>query len=109
MARHEAMKAHDEVGRRLEAAKAGDPRYQPRDGRWFAWRPVWGWDYEAREHRFLWGEWVTWFRPLDLFYEYFTVRGSLRDPNSELAKWKIKSDELFAALKAKDVPDVAAE
>jgi hypothetical protein len=66
----------DEVDRRLTAAMAGDPRYQSREGRLFAWRPVWGWDYEAKCHKWLWLEEVTWFVPLGLFTEYFSVRGN---------------------------------
>ena len=67
-----------EVDRRLEAALSGDPRYQPREGEWFAWYPVWGWDYERHRHAWLWLELVTWFVPLGLFYEYSSVRGCPR-------------------------------
>jgi hypothetical protein len=66
-----------DVDARLELARAGDPRYQPVEGEWFAWRPVMAWCYVEKCHRRVWFERVRRFKALGLFWEYFR----LNDPS----------------------------
>lgn len=70
--------AQNPVDVQLQAAVEtnADPAVVSPSRTWFAWRPVFGWDYRRRYHRFIWLERVIWFRPLGLLNEYFTYAGS---------------------------------
>ena len=69
------------VDERLQYALVtnADPAVVSPSGTWFAWRPVYGWDYHRKCHRMIWLEKVAWFRPLGLLTEYFTAAGSETD------------------------------
>lgn len=69
------------VDRRLRAAIAtgADPKIVSPSGTRFAWRSVYGWDYQQNRSRRLWLEKVNWFRPLGLLTEYFTYAGSEKE------------------------------
>jgi hypothetical protein len=62
-------------GARVYPANA-DPRAVSPSGFWFAWYPVFGWDFRQRCRRFIWRERVLWFRPFGLLTEYQTYVGS---------------------------------
>jgi hypothetical protein len=58
----------NEVDRRLKLAALGDLRYQPQEGIWFAWHPVW-----LNTGGMRWLCWVKRFKALGLFWEYFDL------------------------------------
>lgn len=64
-----------EFDRRLKTAVAFnlDPKVVSPEYEWFAWRPVWGWKPELKEHGWMWLRRVTAFCPLGMFWEYYGI------------------------------------
>ena len=61
----------NQIDRRLQAAIAGDPRFQPREEIWFAWFPVRLGPFANGELR--WLRHVKRFKPLGLYWEYYDL------------------------------------